>query len=119
MQLEEANAAKEGEVALRRKAEEDYLEMKEKVQSIDYFCEHVFCNLLLWIYVNSLPNLNIQLCDRYTSVQLEEANAAKEQEVFLRRMTENVHLELKEKVISTYMYIRMYVVVTSTVQVLH
>ena len=33
MQLEEANAAKEGEVALRRMAEEGYLEMKEKVNT--------------------------------------------------------------------------------------
>ena len=33
MQLEEANATKEGEVALRNKAEEGYLEIKEKVST--------------------------------------------------------------------------------------
>ena len=40
-QLEEANAAKEGEVSLRRKAEEGYMEMMEKVNISTTNAKHV------------------------------------------------------------------------------
>ena len=46
-QLEEANAAKEGEAALRRKAEEGYLELKEKVNTSTTNAKHVLIYVLL------------------------------------------------------------------------
>ena len=47
-QLEEVNATKDDEAALRRKAEEGYLELKEKVNTSTTNAKHVLIYILLW-----------------------------------------------------------------------
>ena len=48
VQLDEGNAAKEEDAVLRRKAEEGYLMIKDKVNTVSACVVCMYCALLLW-----------------------------------------------------------------------